>query len=144
MKTLIIKPTLTTPLLIFDPTAALLEMRGRSTPNNSIIFYSLVTKALDEFTSEGNKKLNFNIAFEYFNTATAKMLYVIFKKLNEIDENGQGVTVNWYYEFEDEDMKEAGEDYAEMLKMQFNLVACNERNQIFNDRHMMRFASITA
>ena len=36
--------------------------------------------------------------------------------------NGADVIVNWFYEEDDEDMRETGEDYEEILGLNFNYI----------------------
>ena len=39
---------------------------------------------------------------------------------------GAEVLVNWYYEEDDEDMEEAGEDYQAIIKLPFNMIEVEE------------------
>ncbi|MEO9802458.1 MAG: DUF1987 domain-containing protein [Reichenbachiella sp.] len=122
MEKLIVRPTRITPLIYFDPNRGLLELRGKSSPENSIQFYSQLILDLEEFGRNGKQNLIANFKFEYFNTSSSKCLFDIFRKLNIVKENGYDLSINWYYEEEDEDMLEAGEDYADLLGIEFNYV----------------------
>lgn len=119
---LIIRPTRITPLVYFDPNRGLLELRGKSSPENSIQFYNKLLSALDKYTVYGRRKLVANFKFEYFNTSSSKCLFDVFRKLMKIEQQGFGLTINWYYEEFDDDMQEAGEDYADLLGMDFNFI----------------------
>lgn len=122
MEKLIVRPTRITPLIYFDPNRGLLELRGKSSPENSIQFYSNLIRDLEEFGRNGKQNLIANFKFEYFNTSSSKCLFDIFRKLNIVKENGFELSINWYYEEDDEDMLEAGEDYADLLGIEFNYV----------------------
>lgn len=122
MEKLIVRPTRITPLIYFDPNRGLLELRGKSSPENSIQFYSTLIRDLEEFGRNGKQNLIANFKFEYFNTSSSKCLFDIFRKLNIVKENGFELSINWYYEEDDEDMLEAGEDYADLLGIEFNYV----------------------
>lgn len=122
MEKLIVRPTRITPLIYFDPNRGLLELRGKSSPENSIQFYSTLIRDLEEFGRNGKQNLIANFKFEYFNTSSSKCLFDIFRKLNIVRENGFELSINWYYEEDDEDMLEAGEDYADLLGIEFNYV----------------------
>ena len=65
-------------------------------------------------------KFTANIAFEYFNTSSSKCLFDVFKRLSKIEDSGKTITINWYYEEGDDDMMEAGEDYSDLLDLDFN------------------------
>jgi hypothetical protein len=42
-----------------------------------------------------------------------------------ITRSGNDVRIIWQYEIEDEDMRQIGEDYADILKINFELKAVN-------------------
>lgn len=122
MEKIFIEPTRVTPLINFNPEEGLLEIKGRSSPENSIQFYQKLIDGLDEFVARGDLDLTANIAFEYFNTSSSKCLFDVFKKMSKIEDNGQLLTINWFYEEDDEDMMEAGEDYSDLLDLEFNFL----------------------
>lgn len=59
---------------------------------------------------------------EYFNTSSSKCLYDILKEIKYLSDQGKEVNVRWYYEQDDEDMMEAGEDYSDLLDLPFVFV----------------------
>ena len=60
---------------------------------------------------------------EYFNTSSSKCILDVFKKLENLHNKSVAeVIINWYYEEDDEDMLEAGEDYQSILKLPFKMV----------------------
>lgn len=126
MEKLFIEPTRTTPLINFDPEEGLLEMKGRSSPENSPQFYQRLMENLDEFVNAANKDLIANFSFEYFNTSSSKSLFDVLKRLSKLEAKGREVTVNWYYEEGDDDMMEAGEDYSDLLDLEFNFFEIEE------------------
>ena len=126
MEKILIEPTRVTPLISFDPATCVLELKGRSSPENSIQFYQKVLDILDQFESSENPKLTTNFSFEYFNTSSSKCLFDVFKRLSNIESSGKEIVINWYYEEDDEDMMEAGEDYADLLDLKFNFLEVEE------------------
>ena len=77
--------------------------------------------------STNPKKLTrVNIHLEYFNTSSSKCILDIFKKLESIKNAGNEVNINWYYEEDDEDMLEAGEDYQAIINVPFKMIMVNE------------------
>ena len=119
---LVIRPTRITPLVYFDPERALLELRGKSSPENSIQFYKRLLITLERYAHFGTKNITANFKFEYFNTSSSKCLFDAFKRLMKAKNKGMDVTINWYYEEYDEDMLEAGEDYSDLLDHKFNYI----------------------
>lgn len=63
---------------------------------------------------------------EYFNTSSSKCILDLFKKLETIRAAGNEVTVLWHYEADDEDMLEAGEDYAGIINIPFKMILIEE------------------
>lgn len=126
MEKIFIEPTRVTPLVNFDPEEGLLEIKGRSSPENSILFYQKIIDNLDEYIQSDFTEFKANFSFEYFNTSSSKCLFDVFKRLSRIGESGKDLIINWYYEEDDEDMMEAGEDYADLLDLEFNFLEIEE------------------
>ena len=65
-----------------------------------------------------------NVQLEYFNTSSSKCILDVFKKLESV--SGSEVSVKWYYEEDDEDMLEAGEDYEAIIDLPFEMIEVEE------------------
>ncbi|MBK7668674.1 MAG: DUF1987 domain-containing protein [Sphingobacteriaceae bacterium] len=115
-----------TPTISFDLGSGLLEIKGRSIPENSIEFYKPLVDALDKYAGSPKSATNVNIQLEYFNTSSSKCILDVFKKLENINKNGSAVIINWHYEEDDEDMLEAGEDYQAIINVPFKMVQVSE------------------
>jgi hypothetical protein len=112
------------PLINFDPQSGNMQMKGKSIPENSVIFYKPVFEWLDNYIQNPAPKTSLSIQLDYFNTSSSKCIVDIFKKLELISKNGKGeVIINWLYDENDDDMLEAGEDYKSLIKIPFNLVS---------------------
>lgn len=117
-----IEPTKSTPYCQLDLSEGILDLRGRSSPSSSIEFYSPIIQNVESAFQNGTSTLTANFNFEYFNTSSSKCLFDLLKKLAAYMSKGADVIINWYYEEEDEDMKETGEDYEEILGLSFNYI----------------------
>ena len=111
-----------TPHVNFDPATGLLELKGRSIPENSIDFYKPLIDWIDKYGRSPNSKTALHVQLEYFNTSSSKCILDVFKKLESIRAAGTEVTVLWHYEADDEDMLEAGEDYAGIINVPFKMI----------------------
>ena len=60
------------------------------------------------------------MAFIHFNTSSSKCLFDIFKHIKKLETKGVTIEVNWHYDEFDEDMREVGEDYADILDLEFS------------------------
>ena len=123
MENYYLEPTKLTPLVNFDTDQGILEIKGRSSPENPVELYSTLMRKLDEFSQNGQTTFTANLEFEYFNTSSSKCLFDILKKIAVMRDFGKDVTVNWVYEDGDDDMMEAGEDFSDLLDIEFNFVA---------------------
>ncbi len=121
-----IEGTPKTPSINFDLNGGILEVKGRSIPENSIEFYKPLVDALDKYASNAKPATTVNVQLEYFNTSSSKCILDVFKKLEGINKGGSAVTINWHYEEDDEDMLEAGEDYQAIINVPFKMIMVNE------------------
>ena len=126
MEAISIEGTPKTPTVSFDTGKGVLEIKGRSIPENSIEFYKPIVDLLEKYAAKPLEATNVNIQLEYFNTSSSKCILDVFKKLETINKNGSKVVINWYYEEDDEDMLEAGEDYQAIINVPFKMIMVNE------------------
>jgi len=118
MNNLQIAQTSKTPLVSFS-TNGELTIEGRSLPEDSIVFYNPCLQWLDELSKSLPREIKFKVKLEYFNTASSKMLISIFKKLENIKDRNVDITIIWHYDEDDEDTKEAGEDFDSLVRLPF-------------------------
>ena len=123
MEDIRIQGTPKTPTVNFISSEGLLEIKGRSIPENSIEFYKPLIDWIESYAQQPNDASNVNIQLEYFNTSSSKCILDLFKKLEAINKT---ITINWYYEEDDEDMLEAGEDYEAIINIPFKMIEIEE------------------
>jgi len=123
METIKIQGSEDTPKIILDATSEILEISGRSLPEDVSSFYEPVLNWLDEYAGQPNKKTVFNFKLTYFNTASSKLLLDILMRLEDLHEKGHEVLIRWHYPEDDEDMAEAGEEYADIVDVPFEKVS---------------------
>lgn len=124
MENINLEGTPKTPTVKFDGAAGTLELSGRSIPENSIEFYKPLLEWIDKYSSTPKAQTNVNIKLEYFNTSSSKCILDVFKKLETV--KNTEMTINWYYEEDDEDMLEAGEDYQAIISIPFKMIEVAE------------------
>ncbi len=124
MENFYLEETSKTPKLSFDASSGKFLMSGRSIPENSIEFYRPLFEWLDEYVQQPLNQTTFDVQLEYFNTSSSKCLVEIFRRLERIGD--QEVAVNWFYEEDDEDMQESGEDFKEIIELNINLMVLEE------------------
>lgn len=116
-----------TPTVNFNADEGVLEIKGRSIPENSIEFYKPLVDWLDQYSGQAKPETAVNIQLEYFNTSSSKCILDVFKKLEAIHTGGgSNIIINWHYEEDDEDMLEAGEDYQAIINVPFKMIETEE------------------
>jgi hypothetical protein len=132
MKKLSISSTSTTPEILFSPEENIFKIEGRSSPEDVRAMYYPVIEWVRNFTLniiKEDKKiytsenpLRFQTNLIYFNSSSAKFLYDIFQELKKLSQSGNHVVIEWFYEEEDMDLKEAGVDIALLAEMDFTFI----------------------
>ncbi len=123
MEIIKIQGTDDTPAVILDATNHLFQISGRSLPEDVTAFYDPLLEWLDEYSENNKDKIEFEFKLTYFNTASSKLLLDILLKLEEMYENGIEILVKWYFPEDDEDMEEAGEEYADIVDIPFEQIS---------------------
>lgn len=130
MESLIINSGEFTPGVSFNPNSSTFEIYGFSRPENVVGFYKPLLKWLEIYedtvlvnnTSFDRSNLVVNLKMTYFNSASSKFLLdilLVFMKFRSI---GNNVEVNWFYDEDDDEILESGEELSEMIGFQFNYV----------------------
>jgi len=101
-----------TPKVLFDGNNGILRISGRSIPEDTKVFYQVIVDGIDEYAKDPQDLLSVTIDFEFFNTSSARELLKIFRKLASFEFKSE---IAWVFEEGDEDMEEAGRDYADMV-----------------------------
>ena len=130
METLLIKATYNTPEVVFDAENNILEISGKSMPENILTFYNPVLEWLDTYCSNPNPVTVLVIKLNYFNSTTKKMILVILRKLEKINGNGRNVSVKWYYAKDQSNMLEEGEEYADLVRIPFEYVVIKHQHNL--------------
>lgn len=116
MTTIKIEGTQDTPTVILDKSAGIFEFSGRSLPEDAAGFYKPIIDWLEGYKSAPNGETEFHVKLEYFNTASSKLLLDVLSRLEDIP----NTKIVWHFFEDDEDMKEAGEEFSELVEVPFD------------------------
>ncbi len=125
MKNLIIEKTKYTLDIDFEGATGIMNMAGSSYPENAIDFYKPIINWIEDFINVEKKPLTLNFRLNYLNTSSTKCILDIFEILEEYNEDNE-VVVNWYYEEDDEDILETGEEMGEDMDIPMNFIPIKE------------------
>ena len=119
MRNLKIKKTNITPKVEFDPLNNTLTFEGKLLCDNTPEFFEPINNWLKEYELEAPDNTALNFGLEYLNTSSSKYLLNMLKRFEKLNKRGKKVQVNWNYEADDDDIKEAGEDFDMMVDVPF-------------------------
>jgi len=123
MDALKIQGTEDTPCVILDASTGTFEISGRSLPEDVSSFFNPVLAWLTEYGEIVSGKTTFDFKLLYFNTASSKLLLDILMKLEDFQAQGKEVLIRWHFPRDDEDMEEAGQEYADIVDVPFEQIS---------------------
>lgn len=123
MENLYIAATISSPEVRFDAAQQSLEMTGESYPENTAEFYLPIIRVLQEAVREPDLPFTLSLEIIYANSSSSKVLMDMLDMLDEAAAEGKTVNVNWYYNADNENAKEVGEEFQEDIEsLSFHLL----------------------
>ena len=117
MEKLFIEATIDSPSILFDGDKGIIEIAGKSLPENAIVCYSPLQQLVKEYVVSPQPKTVINFRLEYLNSSSAKNIVEILTLLEQLPLKGFVVEVKWFYKAEDDDMLEEGEEFRRMISI---------------------------
>jgi hypothetical protein len=111
------------PKVILDKSNNTFEFSGRSLPEDVATFYQPIYDWLEEYIASPNPKTHVKMKIDYFNSASHKAINEVLEILAKLKTRGKEVIIKWHYLKEDEDMLEAGKDYADLTGLSFEYIS---------------------
>jgi hypothetical protein len=115
MEKLSIVETENTPKILFDPTHHVFELSGCSMADDPVTFYQPVIDWIKQYATTVSSPIWVMFKFQYFNTASAKALFDILSAWAL----AKNCTIVWYHAEAEDDIKQAGEELAELVNIPF-------------------------
>lgn len=122
MNPLIIEATIDSPNVNLDKDKNIFEIKGKSLPENVNIFYQPIIDWFSSYFKSPNPETVMHFKLDYLNTASSKALLSLFLVIEDAVKNGVNAKVKWYFEEDDEDMKDIGEEYADIIQIPFEII----------------------
>jgi len=134
MEPIKIEGTNISPKVIFDPAVRSLEISGYSRPENVRDFYMPLLQWLEEYKDSilqskpqdsDIEPITFKFKFIYFNSSSAEFIYDIILLLSNAQREGVPLKIYWYFDEDDDELREAGEELSDMAHVPFFFVEVN-------------------
>ena len=122
MDPFVLEATHATPAVNIDYQKGTILLTGQSHPEDALKFFKPVIQALDSFEELEPIDIVVDFKMLYFNTSTARCIFLILKELKKLERIGHKVDVNWYAEEDDLDMQETGSDFEVLTGIEINMI----------------------
>ena len=134
MNNFILEKTDNTPGVELNSEKKCIEFTGDSRPENAKLFFEPIFNWISEFehkmVNTSNQasdvtKVDVNFKLEYFNSSSAKYVIELIKAVHkiEVDCNSKvKMAINWFYEEDDEDLRDAGKEFVRMTGIDMNFI----------------------
>lgn len=124
MKNYIVEETKYTPFIQLNVEDRVLEIKGKSYPENTFEFYKPLMNSLKEYFEAPSDNITLiNIEIIYFNSSSSKFFFDLFDYIEEVQNKGFKIDIRWIYDEENESAQEAGEDFQEDFEeLSFKLI----------------------
>lgn len=123
MKKIQLEGSMDSPNVTLDKDSGVFEITGKSLPENVNSFYDPIIGWFEEYFQAPNTETLVSMKMDYINTASSKVLLSLFLLFEKASLEGKAIKVNWFYQEDDEDMYDVGEEYSEIVNVPFEIIA---------------------
>lgn len=106
-----------TPLVAVDENTGSIAISGVSIPENAYIFFRPLEEYIEAIDPEATPSVSFTFRLEYMNTLSSKAFLDYMRTVK--DTKGIPLTVTWEYYSDDEEMRDHGETFSEIVDIPF-------------------------
>jgi hypothetical protein len=117
-----------TPEVKFYSSEGQLWITGSSVPEDAREFYQPLLLWIDKYLlADPPPVVTIHIGLEFFNTLTSRLMLEFLKRAEKRSGDNVQVLIKWYYEENDEDIMEAGENYAYIVRLPFEMIPFKDK-----------------
>ena len=117
-----IKETAFTPSVKISSEDQRIIITGPSRLEDPTPFYENLILVLDENIINFKSRFSIDFKLNYLNSSSSKWLFHILKNVQNRFGTSRRMSINWYYDTDDENIMEAGEVFRNLLNVPFNLI----------------------
>jgi hypothetical protein len=116
-----IEQTRNTPFINIDFENRIFEIKGPSYSENIVEIYTPLIEYIESNIVHLDGSLECELYFDVLNSISHKKIFQILISLNNFYQEGKDIKVKWYYDADDEDILEMGEDLMELIDIPFEI-----------------------
>ena len=114
--------TASTPSVITDCAAGTMEMRGDSYPENSFEFFAPLVEWVQNHLKTPAAPLRLELYLLYLNTSSVRAMMDIFELLEDAHDSSHVVSVQWFYDQDNDRIAELAEEFKEDCTFPFDIL----------------------
>jgi hypothetical protein len=111
-----------TPLIHINLKENKFLIKGPSFSENIVDIYNPIIDWIDTNIPNLDTELVCELYFTVLNSASHKKIFQILIRLNSYLDAGKKIKVQWFYDEDDEDIMEMGEDLTELINIPFEII----------------------
>ena len=117
------------PTVVLEAETCTMELIGQCYMEHTDKFFQPIFEWVDEFLQDEHEIVNLNIKLTYFNTSAVKCIWELLNRLTKYHQRTeQKVTVNWFFDEEDDNMRDIYYDFREEIPLNFNHIQQDEED----------------
>lgn len=121
MNNLNLPQTTSTPAILADWEAGLIQMKGDSYPENSFEVFQPLIDWVACFLEKAGRPLHLELELVYLNTSSIRSMMDIFDQLEAAHKNGAVVSARWAYDVANERVGSLAEEFREDCGFPFTI-----------------------
>lgn len=121
MQPLRILETNNSPEVNLDKERSRFEFYGKIFPEDPNEFFAPILHWFREYVQSPNRETIVLFKLDYVNTVSSKKIIDLLHILKEVHKQKKSILINWYYRTGDEDMRETGETFSEIVNIPFKI-----------------------
>jgi hypothetical protein len=106
-----------TPMVNLNAAEGLIELKGRSIPEDAAAFYFPILDWLTTYNENPGPSTKFVFYLDYINSISQKMLADVFIKALQLKNSNKQIKIVWQYDVDDEEMLEEGQIFAQKFNL---------------------------
>lgn len=110
-----IEATEKTPEIVIDNELGVISIKGISVSDNPNSFFEEPLKQFSFYLDQAKENSVVEFYLSYFNTNTALIIRDMLRKIENLPDSSI-FKIKWYFEADDEDMKEVGDEFRQLFK----------------------------
>ena len=111
------------PSVNFNAVSGILIMKGRSIPEHPKAMFTPIINWIIDYLKQPAAKTELILKLDYINSSSYKFMLNIMELFTPIKES---TTIKWYYELDDDDMKEVGAELKNIIPVTIEMIGVEE------------------